>query len=182
MAITAPITKLSAARRQINTAIWLWFHEADPVSIHTLTGAAAGILHDLYQRKYKTRPVPFSAECVKAFGSERKGRRAFRAAEQFFKHARKDPTDSYKLNPEWTEAYLWTTVCTYRELRRRNSHDFLMDTFSLYFGIGQPDLFPALGGLSRSRKQSRVEFFEELFRGIGPSKLESVRIRGKVHP
>ena len=33
---TIVVTKLDAARRQLRTAIRLWFQEADPVSIHTL--------------------------------------------------------------------------------------------------------------------------------------------------
>jgi hypothetical protein len=39
-----PITKLDAARRQLETAITLWFHDADPISVHTLVMAAHGIL------------------------------------------------------------------------------------------------------------------------------------------
>ena len=38
-----PITKLDAARRQLETAIPLWFQDADPVSVHTLVMAADGI-------------------------------------------------------------------------------------------------------------------------------------------
>ena len=33
------VTKLDAARRQLETAITLWFHDGDPVSIHTLAAA-----------------------------------------------------------------------------------------------------------------------------------------------
>ena len=41
------ITKLDAARRQLETAITLWFHDADPVSVHTLVMAAHGFLKHL---------------------------------------------------------------------------------------------------------------------------------------
>jgi len=34
------ISKLDAAKRQLETAIRLYFNEADPVSVHTLAGAA----------------------------------------------------------------------------------------------------------------------------------------------
>jgi hypothetical protein len=41
------LSKLDVARRQLETAITLYFHESDPVSIHTLTAAAHGVLRDL---------------------------------------------------------------------------------------------------------------------------------------
>ena|SRR5436305_13488939 len=41
------ISKLDAARRQLETAILLYFNEADPVSIHTLAAASHEILRDL---------------------------------------------------------------------------------------------------------------------------------------
>jgi hypothetical protein len=50
-----PVTKLDAARRQLETAITLWFHEADPVSIHALTGAAHNLLCDLNTKQVDHR-------------------------------------------------------------------------------------------------------------------------------
>jgi hypothetical protein len=41
------ISKLDAARRQLDTAIRLYFMEGDPVSVHTLAAAAFEILKDL---------------------------------------------------------------------------------------------------------------------------------------
>ena len=45
------ITKLEAARRQLATAIGLWFHNGDPVSIHALAYAAHEILHVISRRR-----------------------------------------------------------------------------------------------------------------------------------
>ena len=44
------ITKIDAARRQLRTAIELWFADGDPISIHTLAAAAYQIIHDLNRR------------------------------------------------------------------------------------------------------------------------------------
>src|SRR5438128_1514480 len=41
------VTKLDAVRRQLETAIILWFHDGDPVSIHTLAAAAYQIIYDI---------------------------------------------------------------------------------------------------------------------------------------
>ena len=45
------VNKLEAARRQIGTAIELWFSGGDPISIHTLIGAASQILCDLLKHQ-----------------------------------------------------------------------------------------------------------------------------------
>jgi hypothetical protein len=45
------ITKLDAARRQLRTAIELWFAGGDPVSILTLAHASHEIIHRFYRRK-----------------------------------------------------------------------------------------------------------------------------------
>ena len=45
------ITKLEAARRQLESAIFLYFEEKDPVSIHTLTAAAYNILRDISAKR-----------------------------------------------------------------------------------------------------------------------------------
>jgi len=43
------VNKLAAARRQLDTAIALWFHDGDPVSVLSLSYAAYEILHRLYR-------------------------------------------------------------------------------------------------------------------------------------
>ena len=50
---STPVTlsKLDAMQRQLDTAIHLWFAEADPVSIHTLASAAHELLHALYKKQ-----------------------------------------------------------------------------------------------------------------------------------
>lgn len=40
------ISKLDAAYRQLNTAIFLFFQDKDPVSVHTLVGAALEVLNN----------------------------------------------------------------------------------------------------------------------------------------
>jgi hypothetical protein len=47
MAVTA-ISKLEAARRQLDCAIRLYIAEEDALAVHTLSRAAFRILHDIY--------------------------------------------------------------------------------------------------------------------------------------
>lgn len=41
------LTKLDVARRQLGTALWLYLEDLDPVSVHTLTGAAIELAEHL---------------------------------------------------------------------------------------------------------------------------------------
>jgi hypothetical protein len=56
------ISKLDAAKRQLKTAINLYFSYGDPVSIHTLASAAREILYDL-NKKHSGMPIPVKTPC-----------------------------------------------------------------------------------------------------------------------
>jgi hypothetical protein len=45
------VNKLEAARRQLETAITLYFAEDDEVSIATLAGAAYGLIRDINEKQ-----------------------------------------------------------------------------------------------------------------------------------
>ena len=47
------ISQTDAAQRQVCEGIRLLFEERDPVAVHTLVGAAQGILRDLLQKQGK---------------------------------------------------------------------------------------------------------------------------------
>ncbi|MGI8569030.1 MAG: hypothetical protein ACR2KT_08130 [Methylocella sp.] len=49
------IGKLDAARRQLRTAITLWFNDGDPVSVHTLAYAAYEVIHAISEKRDPTR-------------------------------------------------------------------------------------------------------------------------------
>jgi len=53
------LSKLNVAKRQLETAIKLYFNDNDPVSIHTLACAAREILSDLNE-KYNGNPMILS--------------------------------------------------------------------------------------------------------------------------
>lgn len=41
------VTKIEVARRQLRTAIEMWFYDGDPISIHALAAASHQVVHDL---------------------------------------------------------------------------------------------------------------------------------------
>lgn len=82
------VTKLEAARRQLETAIDLWFAGGDPVAIHTLVFAAHEIIHRLY-RNAGHKGLLFDAPMV-AEESRKDFARVLKADAAFFKHAERD--------------------------------------------------------------------------------------------
>jgi hypothetical protein len=95
------VTKLDAAKEQLDTTIQLFFKEEAPISQHTLLGAAHGVLRDVAASrgiKKSFKDSPLIAE------SERAGYlKAVHMPQNFFKHADKDPNNRiafrYKLMP-----------------------------------------------------------------------------------
>src|SRR5438045_2665233 len=87
------ISKLDAARRQLQTAISLWFNDGDPVAIHTLAAAAYEIIHAVSAtRDPNRRDLLFDSLVVKD-EYRREANAWFRGPANFFKHADRDPND-----------------------------------------------------------------------------------------
>lgn len=82
---TLMVSKELAARGQLETAIVLWFHYADPVSIHTLAAAAQGILQGVAGKDHKP---PHMRTWLKKFPAD--VQRKLRDPQNFFKHADRD--------------------------------------------------------------------------------------------
>jgi len=104
------VSKLDAARRQLQTAIELWFHAGDQVSIHSLACAAYEIIHDL-NRRAKGPPLYFDTDWIKdEFRKEYIN--LVKRPGNFFKHAdfRKDKAESLDLNPALAEGFILFAV------------------------------------------------------------------------
>jgi len=94
------ITKLDAAERQLLEAIRLFFEERDPVCVHTLAAAAVGVLDDLARSKGMSRPLRDSARIAPEHRNDWIA--AINAAQNFFKHADRDPDASLEFRPGTT--------------------------------------------------------------------------------
>jgi hypothetical protein len=131
------LTKLDCARRQIETAILLFFEDIDPVSYHTLTAAAYEILRGL-NFKVKGEPMMRDSELVHP-ESRKEWKKIHSEAENFFKHATEDPTDTFRLDPRLTGIMLAECVWKYWELSKEPHQ--LMKMFLLFMGLHVPELF-----------------------------------------
>ncbi|HEY1305428.1 MAG TPA: hypothetical protein VGF24_17850 [Vicinamibacterales bacterium] len=106
------ITKLDAARRQIDSAIDLYFNGGDAISIHTLVGAAHILITDLSNAANQETLIKKHIRSEKRWEFER----AIRTPQNFLKHAAKDPHAVLDFDPHATELLLLIEVETFREL------------------------------------------------------------------
>jgi hypothetical protein len=102
------VTKLSAAQRQLRTAIRLWFADGDPVAIHTLIAASHEIVHRLF-RNAGHSDLFFDAAIIR---DERRGdfAKLMKAPANFFKHARQDPEAEFDFHPGINETLIAFSV------------------------------------------------------------------------
>jgi hypothetical protein len=108
MAISAKgitITKLDAARRQLRTAIILWFRDGDPVAIHTLAFAAYEIIHFVSKKRNRLRDLLFDSLVIEDQYRKEFGIFIKRHA-NFFKHANKDVDDVIEFRPVFSEPFI----------------------------------------------------------------------------
>jgi hypothetical protein len=98
------VTKLDAARRHLSTAIRLWFHDGDPVSIHTLGYAAYEVIYVLSRKANRTDTLIFDSDVIKdEFRSD--FNKLVKKAPNFFKHADKDTNNTLEFMPKFSEMF-----------------------------------------------------------------------------
>ena len=99
-------TKMEAARRQLATAIALWFNGGDTVSIYTLSHAAYEVIHNI-TRPDRTRDLLFDSLVIKdEFRKE--FNEYLRSLANFFKHAQRGEKEDPVLEfyPEASELFI----------------------------------------------------------------------------
>ena len=169
------LSKIDAAKRQIESAIWLWFVDADIVSVHTLVAAAHRLLFDLAQRRDVT-PLPFTMDSF-AKRAQKMTKHSLEEAEAFFTDAKS--AETYAFDEGLIELRLFDAVMAYANLFEHDSRSALMSTFVVRFGVQRPDLFAAnifsllennvdqTFNIERLQRLSKLEFLQEFFGFLG---------------
>ena len=134
------VTKLDAVRRQLETAVILWFHDGDPVSIHTLVAAAHQILYDLNQKIGGTPMLEDAGNSIRP-DYLKEWQRRLAKWENFFKHADKDPLETLLFPPQVTRSFMLDAIEKYHEMA--NEKRPLFRTFIFYMVSTEPGLFKA---------------------------------------
>lgn len=111
------ISKLDAAVRQLNTAIKLYFHFGDPVSIHSLAASSFQIIRDLSDQAGHTKSVYDQLiEAGEKLGVKDQVINAIRGPQNFFKHANGEPNETLKFSPESTVLLMYEASRMYHQL------------------------------------------------------------------
>ena len=161
------VAKLDAAKRQLETAVRLYFTSADPVSIHTLTAAAYQVLLDLNKRS-GGEPMFMKQSFLAMFRPDQQKtvHDLLNAPENFFKHADKDPEATLELRVGLTDLYMLDAVETYQALTGELVAVF--GVFKAWFmhEAGKAYVLPAAQEAVRKRAarafpHTRHEFFVE---------------------
>lgn len=103
------VSKLDAARRQLQTAIRLWFSGGDAVSIHTLAYAAYEIVHVVSKKRNRTRDLIFDSLVIKDEARADFNKRLKRDG-NFFKHAREDADAVLEFYPAASELFIFFSI------------------------------------------------------------------------
>src|ERR1700730_9951711 len=136
---TIEITREAVARGQIESAILLWFLDADIASIHTLSVAAQEIVHTLGKTVGKPSLL---VELIKA--QSKRLRNAIRFPQNFFKHFKKEKVITYK--PVVGEMTLLDAVMSFSQVFTMTP---LMALFLARITLERPDLLKKRGSPSK---------------------------------
>jgi hypothetical protein len=112
------VSKLDAARRQLETAITLYFQhdDGDIVAIHTLACAAHEIIETLNRRDGGAATLRQGFETYIKPDTRDEFYSKLMAAKNFFKHADRDPDSEIKFSPSESELFMVDAALTYRRL------------------------------------------------------------------
>jgi hypothetical protein len=134
------ISKLDAARQQLETAINLYFCEGDVVSIHTLTAAALNVVRDITKRSEPDMRT-MRDTMVSCLRPEKRKFVAYkiREPENFFKHADRDPDTFLTFNSGLSEFDMYDCIATYQKLTVEFNP--LFEVFKQWHELQHPDVF-----------------------------------------
>lgn len=132
------ISKLDAARRQLEVAVRLFFLDGDPIAIHTLTGAAGGLLRDLARER--GLPGGLFDGILGHIRPEKHAevRAELYEAQNFFKHADRDPAELLEFDTDINSFYLFDACELYRAVTSERVPLFRLCT--LHFEMSFPQL------------------------------------------
>jgi hypothetical protein len=167
-------TKPQAAIRQLDVAITLLFADYDPLAVRTLAAAAHGILADLVENK--SPGTSWRSHILEDSGLSRRGAiEVLNSAQNFLKHADRDPEAELELDEEESDHLMFVATLECGSLGYPLSLD--MQAFQIWYLAMYPDkigsetepvqksrlAFADLESLSRSEKLARgAEFSARL--------------------
>jgi hypothetical protein len=131
------ITKLDAAGRQLEAAVYLFFTTSDAVSVHTLVSAAYEVLRAINEKHGGGFMVK---DIHKYVAPERSAeiRERMARSQNFIKHADRDPDGEIEFSPAESSLPLFEAIIKYRELTNRLPPT--LGCFLIWFALENRDI------------------------------------------
>jgi hypothetical protein len=147
------ISKLDAATRQLDLAISLYFQGADPLGILTLGGAAHRLLGDLMRHNRGTdRKQPKRVEDLV---------REITAANNFLKHADRDPNNVLAVNRDWSDFLIHNAIVMRFKLTNK------LTSANVFFILWITAKYPFMSTLDQLLNSGSIAELRLIFRKLG---------------
>jgi hypothetical protein len=158
------VSKLDAARRQLRTAITLWFGDGDPVATHTLAFASYEILHVVSKKRDPNRmPLIFDTSFIKdEMRSEINV--ALKKCAVFFKHGDRDPDGIIEFDPRMTDGFILFAIAALQQCGEDTGDE--ESAFLLWLHLHDPSLVnapldsPPLNNVNQLRQIAKGDFLQ----------------------
>jgi hypothetical protein len=154
------VSKLDAARRQLETVVRLYFHDGDPVSIHTLTAAGYNVLRDV-NAKRGGAPMMVKDQLKQYVKPEmqKEFHDLLHAAENFFKHADRDHDAVLDFMPKQSELMIYDACSKYYELTGEQPP--LFQVYRAWFMVTHRELFSHVPAEWKIKLDSAAQYVHE---------------------
>jgi hypothetical protein len=154
------LTKLEAARRQIEAAIHMTFAGEDPTAIHSVAAAAREIVKSLCELSGNIESYMRFTDWI-APGYEKVFWTAANHSANFLKHADLDPNSTHELDEEETDFVIVLAARWYRELSGETNK--VLGAFMIWFTIRHPNV---MGVAAKTALQNAgyLKIMEEIIR------------------
>lgn len=163
-------TKFEAASRKLDEAITLFFSDRDPLAVRTLAAAAHGLFADLVEHKHPNGS--WRSHLIETSGlSKKDALEVINRAQNFLKHADRDPYAYLSFDEEENEYVIFTASLECGELGGPSST--AMQAFQIWYLAMYPDkigaeselvitsrsAFPSLDKLTREEQLAAGQTF-----------------------
>lgn len=141
---------MDAARRQLETALLLYFNSQDVLAIHTLASASYELLKDLHGPGLIER----SAEHYLDEATMAELRRFLRKPQNFLKHASRDPEATLEFSSRSTDLMLLEAAAKFVEVTGEHPH--LLIAFEKWFFMHHPEFLTSPDHKAMIEKAART--------------------------
>jgi hypothetical protein len=128
------VTRIEALVRVLDTAIWMWAVEKDPLAIHVLVMSQYQCLQDLGKKNGVTALAATLTEPTQRT-----------LVYDFLRHANRNAFGGVDFTPILNFGFLFDAICTFEEMFGGCTP--LMKAFLAYFALWLPRNYPHLGGV-----------------------------------